>query len=50
VGHVTMLINNAGVATGGYFLQHSDDDIQRTINTNLLAHFWVLVPCSFFLE
>ena len=43
VGHVTMLINNAGVVSGHPLLECSDDEIQQTLQVNLLAHFWVLL-------
>ena len=43
VGQVTMLVNNAGVVTGRRLLDNSDDEIQRTLRVNLLAHFWVLL-------
>ena len=43
VGHVTMLVNNAGVVAGRRLLNNSDDDIQHTLHVNLLAHFWVLL-------
>jgi all-trans-retinol dehydrogenase (NAD+) len=37
---VDVLINNAGVVTGKYLLDMTDDEIQRTMSTNSLAHFW----------
>jgi short-subunit dehydrogenase len=36
-GHVDILINNAGVVTGKLFIDHSDDEIETTININLNA-------------
>ena len=41
VGHVTVLVNNAGIVTGQKLLEASDDSIERTFAVNTLAHFWV---------
>ena len=41
VKDVDILINNAGIVIGKNFLSCSDKDIERTINVNLMAHFWV---------
>lgn len=38
---VDVLVNNAGVVTGKSFLDLSVDDVRRTVDTNVLAHFWV---------
>lgn len=35
--HVDILINNAGIVTGKPFIDHSSEEIERTINVNLLA-------------
>lgn len=35
--HVDILINNAGVVTGKLFVDHTDDEIEKTININLNA-------------
>eukprot|EP00058_Branchiostoma_floridae_P017666 XP_002603155.1 hypothetical protein BRAFLDRAFT_259484 [Branchiostoma floridae] len=40
VGHVTILINNAGIVTGRKFLDCPDDLIQKTMDINTNAHFW----------
>lgn len=40
VGDVTVLINNAGVASGRALLDTPDHLIERTFNVNILAHFW----------
>ncbi|KAK7091181.1 epidermal retinol dehydrogenase 2-like [Littorina saxatilis] len=40
VGHVTILINNAGTVKGRPLLDTSDEEVQRTLHVNLLAHFW----------
>jgi short-subunit dehydrogenase len=41
VGDVTILINNAGVGIVKTFLNYSNDEVTRTINVNLIAHYWV---------
>ena len=48
VKDVDILINNAGIVIGKNFLSCSDKDIERTINVNLMAHFWVscLLSCE----
>lgn len=40
-GPVDVVINNAGIVTGKYLLDASDDAIERTIRVNTLALFWV---------
>lgn len=40
VGQVTILINNAGIASGRLLLDTPDHLIQRTFDVNVLAHFW----------
>lgn len=40
VGKVAILVNNAGVVTGKSLLECSDEQIQRTFDVNILAHFW----------
>ncbi|GAB1606247.1 epidermal retinol dehydrogenase 2-like [Argonauta hians] len=42
VGHVDILVNNAGVVTGKNFLDCSDQEIMRTMQVNVLAHFWTI--------
>jgi all-trans-retinol dehydrogenase (NAD+) len=42
VGNVDVLVNNAGVVTGKPFLQCSDDDIIKTMDVNIMAHFWTV--------
>ncbi|XP_067209380.1 short-chain dehydrogenase/reductase family 16C member 6-like [Linepithema humile] len=42
VGDVTILINNAGVGIVKTLLNYSDDEITRTINVNVIAHYWTL--------
>nr|XP_012215645.1 PREDICTED: short-chain dehydrogenase/reductase family 16C member 6-like [Linepithema humile] len=42
VGDVTILINNAGLGIVKTLLNYSDDEITRTINVNVIAHYWML--------
>ena len=41
VGNVDILVNNAGIVTGKKFLQCPDNMIQKTMEVNTHAHFWV---------
>lgn len=41
-GPIDVLVNNAGVVAGKPLLELSDADIERTFQTNTLAHFWTL--------
>ncbi|XP_072261428.1 17-beta-hydroxysteroid dehydrogenase 13-like [Pyxicephalus adspersus] len=41
VGDVDILINNAGVVFGVEFLNLKDDQIEKTFEVNILAHFWI---------
>ena len=43
VGDVTMLINNAGIVSGKKFLDTEDWMIQKTMEVNTMAHFWVCI-------
>ena len=40
-GQVTVLVNNAGIVTGGMFLDLADEAIERTVAVNAMAHVWV---------
>ena len=42
VGHIDILINNAGIVQGKFFIDYSDQEIQKTIEINTIAHFWLL--------
>jgi len=42
VGTVDILINNAGIVTGRPLLECPDDMIQKTMDVNATAHFWML--------
>lgn len=41
VGEVTILVNNAGIVSGKKFLETDDRMIQKTMEVNTMAHFWV---------
>lgn len=41
VGEVDILVNNAGIVTGKKFLECKDELIQKTMDVNIMAHFWV---------
>lgn len=42
VGSVNILINNAGIVSGKYVLECPDNLMQKTMEVNTMAHFWVL--------
>ena len=46
VGDVDILVNNAGIVTGKKFLSCPDHLIQKTMEVNTMAHFWVCITCS----
>ena len=41
VGDIDILINNAGIVTGKKLLNCPDHMIQKTMDVNVLCHFWV---------
>ena len=41
VGDVTILVNNAGIMTCQPLLRHNPQEIRKTYDINVLAHFWV---------
>ena len=43
VGDVTILFNNAGIMPTHPFLEHTKDEVERIMNINVMAHFWVSV-------
>ena len=43
VGHVEILINNAGVMNGGALLKMRENDIKRLFEINTISHFWVWI-------
>ncbi|CAH3020905.1 unnamed protein product [Porites evermanni] len=42
VGPVDILVNNAGILSGRKLLNLKDEDIERTMKINTLAHFWTI--------
>ncbi|CAD6215935.1 GSCOCG00004237001-RA-CDS [Cotesia congregata] len=42
VGQVSILINNAGIATGKKFMDTPDELISKTMEVNTMAHFWTV--------
>lgn len=42
LGQVDILVNNAGIVTGKKFLNCPDNLIQRTMEVNVMAHFWTV--------
>ncbi|XP_002736979.1 retinol dehydrogenase 10-B-like [Saccoglossus kowalevskii] len=42
VGSVTILVNNAGVVAGKNLLDCPDELILRSMNVNVISHFWTL--------
>ncbi|CRK89700.1 CLUMA_CG003407, isoform A [Clunio marinus] len=41
VGTVTILVNNAGIMPSHDLLKHTENEIRKTIDINLVAHFWM---------
>ena len=41
IGPIDILVNNAGILNGKSLLDLSNDEIRRTFDVNVLAHFWV---------
>lgn len=41
VGSVTMLVNNAGIMPCRPLLKHTEQEIRRVFEINVMAHFWV---------
>ncbi len=42
LGPVTILFNNAGIVTGKRLLESPDALLEKTMQVNVLAHFWTL--------
>ncbi|NWI08596.1 RDHE2 dehydrogenase, partial [Crypturellus soui] len=40
VGDVSILINNAGIVTGKRFMDCPDSLVEKTMEVNIMAHFW----------
>jgi NAD(P)-dependent dehydrogenase (short-subunit alcohol dehydrogenase family) len=41
IGHVTILINNAGICLVKPVLECTPDEVYSLLDTNLMGHFWV---------
>ena len=41
LGDIDILVNNAGIVTGKKFMECPDSLIQKTMDVNAAAHFWV---------
>ncbi|XP_019885503.1 estradiol 17-beta-dehydrogenase 11 [Camponotus floridanus] len=41
VGHVSILVNNAGYVYGRTFMELPDCEIERTFKVNILSHYWI---------
>lgn len=39
---MTIIFNNAGIAPAGNFLHLSDEQVESTIQVNLLSQFWII--------
>jgi len=46
IGFISILVNNAGVVTGKYFLNTNEKDVYKTFGVNTFAPFWT---CKAFL-
>lgn len=42
VGHVSIIVNNAGIMPCHSLLKHNADEIRKMFDINVLAHIWVL--------
>lgn len=42
VGKVDILVNNAGIVNGKPFLECNDEELRRTMEVNILSHFWTV--------
>ncbi|NWS56822.1 RDHE2 dehydrogenase, partial [Chunga burmeisteri] len=40
VGDVSILVNNAGIVTGKTFIDSPDSLVEKTMEVNIMAHFW----------
>ena len=47
VGDITILVNNAGIVTGKKFIDAPDSLIEKTMEVNIMAHFWVSQTAQF---
>lgn len=49
-GGVDILVNNAGIVQGYSVINSHAEDVEKTIEVNLLAQFWVNIYCWLQLE
>jgi all-trans-retinol dehydrogenase (NAD+) len=42
IGHVSMIVMNAGIVNGKKLLDTSDDQIRKCFDVNVLSHFWIV--------
>jgi len=42
VGKIDILIHNAGIVSGKFLLELSEENITRTFNVNTISHYWTL--------
>lgn len=42
VGHVSVIVNNAGIMPSHSILNHNGQEIRKLFDVNILAHVWVL--------
>ena len=42
VGKVDILVNNAGIVNGKLFLDCTEEELERTLEVNILSHFWTV--------
>ncbi|RDD40510.1 Epidermal retinol dehydrogenase 2 [Trichoplax sp. H2] len=42
IGPVSLLINNAGVVNGKTLINSCDSKIEKTLNVNMVSHFWTI--------
>lgn len=40
VGDVSIIVNNAGIVTGKRFIESPDSLVEKTMEVNIMAHFW----------
>ena len=43
IGEIDILVNNAGILNGRSIVMLTEKEIRKSIEINLLAHFWVRV-------
>lgn len=48
VGAVTIIVNNAGIMPCKRLLNHTEADIRKVFDVNIMAHFWVNEFSTFF--